>query len=146
MENRLADRRRTLLSAKISTGESLDDCVVQNLSIKGAEIQSLVALHVDKKVTLEIPRIGAIPSRVAWYLEKLMGLQFLEPLEEGSLSTLMAPNAGEGNGASVGSESLQVAGERAELEAGLLEVARGLSSADLGIAIKQMSALAERGD
>ena len=150
METRQFDRRKTLLSAKISTGESIDDCLVHDLSIKGAEIQSLASFSANQKVTLDVPRLGPIPARVAWQSEKLMGLQFVEQLEEGSLSILMAPNGAEEDGANASRDSAQDAGEkagaRAELEASLLEVARRLSCADLGVAIKQMSALADRSD
>ncbi len=146
MQSRLVDRRKTLLSAKISTGDSIDDCMVHDLSINGAEIQSVATLLVDQKVTLEIPRIGPIPARVAWDREKLMGLQFLEQLEEGTLSILMAPKGADEDCANASLDSAQDVGERASLEASLLEVARRLSCADLAVAIKQIGALADRGD
>ncbi len=150
MENRRFDRRKTLLTAKISTDGGIDDCVVHDLSIGGAEIRTIAPLQVSQRVTLVMPRIGEIPARVAWTSETLIGIQFLERLDEEALSALV-----QGKGASQGQEepAPPVAPgngrsdpARADAEERLMEVVRRLSADDLEIAIAQMDVLARRGE
>lgn len=150
MENRRSDRRKTLLSAKILSSGGIDDCVVHDLSIGGAEIRTIAALQASQKVTLEMPRIGEIPARVAWTSENLIGIQFLEDLEDEALSTLVQ---GKGAAQEPKKAAAPVAtgnggGEpsRADAEERLIEVARRLSADDLEIAIAQMDVLARRGE
>lgn len=142
MENRQFERRKTLLSAKVSTLDSIDDCVVHDLSAGGVEIRTLAAFQANQKVTLDIPRLGPVQGRVAWSSDKLVGIQFMSPLDEISLSLLAQPNRAsqESPTASV-PERPPDGKDRADLESRLIELSRGLSDSDLEIAVEQIAVL-----
>ncbi len=144
-EIRHFDRRKTLLSAKVSTLDTIDDCVVRDLSSGGAEIQTVAAFQMNQKVTLTMPRLGPVEGRVAWFSEKLVGIQFLSPLDDVTLSIFAPPKPAskEGPAAPAAGAPAETTGggDRTDLESRLIELSRGLSQADLEIAVEQISVL-----
>ena len=143
-ENRRFNRRKTLLSAKISTLDTIDDCVVRDLSSGGAEIRTLGAFQINQKVTLEMPRLGPVQGRVVWASGKLVGVQFMAPLDEVAL-TILAKPGGAPSPAPVATRPATAGEEnRADLESRLLALSRALSHSDLEIAVEQIEALSRR--
>ncbi len=141
-EIRHFERRKTLLSAKVSTLDSIDDCVVHDLSAGGAEIRTMAVFQANQKVTLDIPRLGPVQGRVAWSSDKLVGIQFMSPLDEVSLSILVQPNRASQESPTESAGGQPPDGEsRADLESRLIELSRGLSQADLEIAVEQIAVL-----
>ncbi len=145
MENRKFERRKTLLSAKVSTLDSIDDCVVHDLSAGGAEIRTIAAFQLSQKVTLDMPRLGPVQGRVAWIRDQLVGIQFMSPLDEVSLSLLAQPNRASREsppGSAAGTPAERPSEEgRAGLESRLIELSRNLSPADLKVAVEQIAVL-----
>lgn len=79
-DGRAAQRRRTLKGARIifNAGRSTIDCIVRNLSGKGARLELPSVVGVPNTFDLSITDDGVRPCRVAWRSLKELGVEFVQ--------------------------------------------------------------------
>lgn len=85
-EKRRHHRQKVLWGADLNIGDPDDKlgvggyvlaCRVTNLSLSGARLQMYLPLQTGVEATLRLSRFGNVPSRVTWYKDGYMGLEFL---------------------------------------------------------------------
>lgn len=78
-ERRDEPRRRAYLGGKLvfNANKSVLDCLVRNLSSKGAQVNVETTLGVPDEVMLAIAGEPPRPCRVVWRRERQMGVEFI---------------------------------------------------------------------
>lgn len=81
---RQAKRETVLKAAKIVFGDSIIDCVVQNVSARGARIRTAVMVQVPDRVTLRFNDGTSSPALRRWARGNQIGFEFDDdaPLRE----------------------------------------------------------------
>ncbi|MGL4314453.1 MAG: PilZ domain-containing protein [Sphingomonas sp.] len=87
---RRSPRAPVSLDARIGRG-GLDRalCKVVNVSLHGAKLQTYSLLKVDAAIWLTLPVVGRRAATIIWATDFEAGCQFLEPLTDAELETLV---------------------------------------------------------
>lgn len=90
-ERRQGPRRTLLWRAILNCGEHEFDCLISDLSLKGAKLRFDLPLALESEILLNIVDLGAVAGKVAWTAEDSMGVEFVAPTE--NISRLLGTRA-----------------------------------------------------
>lgn len=88
-EQRVSDRRRLRLDARMATMEGRGGVQVHNLSRTGLLIESTADVPVGSQIEVELPDGQAHAAEVVWTDEVLIGCRFVRTLSQASLSAAL---------------------------------------------------------
>jgi len=77
IERRISYRARTLVAGKVLVGEPITDCVVRNLSVRGAHVRLLGAVKLPPTIQLLLTSEGLLfDATIIWRRADKIGLAF----------------------------------------------------------------------
>jgi hypothetical protein len=91
-DRRKHDRYTVLWSATIISGDQQYNCVIVNISARGAMIRLSKTISCYPTITLACPRFGSLGAEVAWRRDKELGIRFIaEPAQVAELLCDLLP-------------------------------------------------------
>lgn len=87
---RRADRRRYEAQVQFRKGAKRATVKVQDISRFGARVSGVYLVHEGDRLFLTLPGINPIESRVAWVTAFEFGCEFIQPLSEFVLDSIVA--------------------------------------------------------
>lgn len=75
-ERRHGSRKGVTFGAECIVGDQVYPCVVNNISVGGAEIRAPEMAGIDGALVLHLGNLGDIGAEVSWHYGPLIGLRF----------------------------------------------------------------------
>lgn len=87
---RRADRYRFDATVQFRSGQRRAAVKVRDISRFGARIAGVYRIHDDDRLFITLPGIAPVEARVAWVSEFEFGCEFLHPLNQAIIDSIVA--------------------------------------------------------